>query len=367
MYTKKFGHISAILLFCVSLLTTRCTETPVEPPIEVPTQSEVLPVDINVEGFDFLEQMQGHWVGMNRVIATDYDWFTFDYRAISPSHIHGIYEGGTVGNLFTSFFVTNFKDTRTIMARNGGILNGIYRTSYFVLDSVNISNDESFYRLVDAHGGQAIMSMELRFVQDSLFFNSYTSRIGVAVPPTRHMTFKAKKRDLELSQAAANAVGFPQNVVERDFAAGFDLNDLWIDEGQSAPLSATVFEYEKDPFTIDEHPYLSYLEVTATRNPQIQDSHLLFWLSKTSLTDSNGYLTYDYDAYDTVLMFPTIINEDTFTFSYLHPGTYYLNVVADQDQDGAPSVGDITAPSQLITITPESLQNIVVDNINIQN
>ena len=49
---------------------------------------------------------------------------------------YGIFEGGTIGNLFTSFFVADFKGRRMLMARNDDILNGIYRTSYFVLDQV---------------------------------------------------------------------------------------------------------------------------------------------------------------------------------------------------------------------------------------
>ena len=133
---------------------------------QVPTNptAEVNPVDITNDGFDFMEKMQGHWVGTNKVIADEYDWFGWDYRAISPSHIHGIHEGGTLGNLFTSFFVTNYKGQRTIMARNGGLLNGIYRTSYFVMDKVENRNSEGkYYRLVDAVGGDAIMYMELRF------------------------------------------------------------------------------------------------------------------------------------------------------------------------------------------------------------
>ena len=41
------------------------------------TPSPVIPIDVNEEGFDLLENMQGHWVGTNRVIADDFDWFAF--------------------------------------------------------------------------------------------------------------------------------------------------------------------------------------------------------------------------------------------------------------------------------------------------
>jgi len=96
----------------------------------------ITPVDINKQGFELLEKTQGHWVGTMNLMGQKFDWMAFDFRAIAPSHVHGIFEGGTIGNLFTSFFVTEFNGKRTIMARNGGLLNGIYRTSYFVLDHV---------------------------------------------------------------------------------------------------------------------------------------------------------------------------------------------------------------------------------------
>ncbi|MEM1443883.1 MAG: hypothetical protein AAGF67_16165, partial [Verrucomicrobiota bacterium] len=113
--------------------------------------------DVTSEGTEFLERMQGHWVGDMNLMGTKMDWMAFDYRAISPSHVHGIFEGGTIGNLMTSFFLADFKGTQTIMAKNGGILNGIYRFSYFVLEDVRKRGRKTTYRFVDAYGGSDIM------------------------------------------------------------------------------------------------------------------------------------------------------------------------------------------------------------------
>lgn len=44
-----------------------------EKPIDTPQPVEVIPVDINVKGFDLLENMQGQWVGSNKIIADTYD------------------------------------------------------------------------------------------------------------------------------------------------------------------------------------------------------------------------------------------------------------------------------------------------------
>ena len=344
--------------------------------------TEVNPINIYEDGFDFLDKMQGHWTGRNLVIADDYPWFAFDYRAISPSHIHGIHENGTHGNLLTSFFVTDFKDTRTIMARNGGLLNGIYRSSYFVMDSLsNISSNEKYFRFVDAKGGKGVMFFELRFKNDSLYFNAYTSRLGINPIPTRHMTFKAKKRDLELSQNAAIATGFPQHISAWDFSEGFQEGNLYIAPGNENARSATFLSQgdanatvydlapiSGDPFTITDHPHLGSLTVNITRNSQITNDVLLAYLSKKPLTDNNGLFTIDPDAYESILHFPVLSNgENQFFYSYLHPGNYYLTIVADKNGDITPSQGDITSISKTISIGVEENKSETVTDINVQN
>ncbi len=370
------NFIKLLYTFCFLLALTSCEENIEESAINIvntdpdPTpigSVTINPVDINEKGFDLLEKMQGHWIGMNRVINIDYPWFSFDYRAISPSHIHGIYEGGTQGNLLTSFFVSEFKGKRTIMARNGGDLNGIYRASYFVLDSVNQSTNGDYYRLVDAVGGIGTMSMELRFKNDSLYFNAYTSKLGAAIPPSRHMTFKAKKFNLDLSNTAATTVNFPQNIIEKDFSNGFVQENLWVNTGDTQPRSATFLEFDKDPFTILEHPYLGYLNVKVIRNPAITNKVLFVYLSKESLTDANGFLQAD-ALQNSLLKFPEIIKtQNEFLFTYLHPGTYYVTIIADVNENGFIDTGDITHVSQTVTITPEQQQEITIDNITIQN
>ncbi|HAS46608.1 MAG TPA: hypothetical protein DCS93_39360 [Microscillaceae bacterium] len=342
----------------------------------------VNPWNINTDGFDLLEKMQGHWVGTNRVIATDYDWFSFDYRPISASHVHGIFEGGTSGNLLTSFFVTDFKNTRTIMARNGGVLNGIYRTSYFVLDSVGSSPTRGkFYRLVDAIGGRGVMSMELRFKGDSLYFNAYTSRLGLSVPPARHMTFKATKQNLDLAQTAATAVGFPQNVPAWDFSNGFVSENLYVNQGKTEAESAsflfedansdvfTMAPLSGDPFTISNHPRLANLQVNISRSVQTQGKSLFVYLSKLPLTDTNGLFQFQTnDAFNSVLKFPVIVeNQNDFLFTYLHPGEYYLTVIADANNDQTISQGDITSISKRITVLPETTQQVTVNDLIYQN
>ncbi len=342
----------------------------------------ITPVDINRKGFEFLQKMQGHWIGSLNLMGTEYEWMAFDYRAIAPSHVHGIYEAGTLGNLFTSFFVANYKGTETLMARNGGMLNGIYRTSYFVLDYLQHQDGGSYYRFVDAYGGDKVMWMELTFYEDTLEFNTYTSRFGM-LKPKKHFSFKAERNHPHLAEQAAERVGFPRKVVERNFSKGMPAPD-WGEEYKSIASASYMWEEEgksvvelgksaKDPYRIDQIPYLSKLKVSIQHSPATKGKNLLLLLSDKALTKKSGKFITEYgylreDLLNTLLAFPEIEgDQNAFTFSYLHPGNYYLTVVADMDGDGMPSAGDITHPRKHITVRPESTTTVKSGRLSVRN
>ena len=106
----------------------------------------------DIKGFSLLSDISGHWVGSNETAFGVFDWFAFDYRPISASHVHSIYEGATNQNIITSFFVADFEGKQQVMARNGGWLGNQYRATYFVLDRADVTSSSSYYRLVDAVG-----------------------------------------------------------------------------------------------------------------------------------------------------------------------------------------------------------------------
>lgn len=355
---------------------------------DVQTKDEFLPktveaINLDQEGFEFFDLMQGHWIGSMNIMGQKMNWFAFDYRPISASHIHGIYESGTMGNLFTSFFIADFHGKKTIMARNGGILNGIYRTSYFVLDKVEITANRKYFRFVDAYGGKEIMWMELEFTASKLDFKSYTSRFGSMGQPRLHMSFQAKKRNTELSNKAAQSFAYPKNEAEVYFSKGFPRPDwgskypqvtsssyTYTDEGQSLE---TLAELAGDPYTINDIPHLSRLKVEIKQHAKIKDHKLMVYLSKEPLTNENGKIITENgymkaDLLDAILAFPELVaGSDEFTFTYLHPGDYYLTIVADLNGDYYPSKGDIMSASKLINVKPKSTQTIKIEDIVNEN
>ena len=349
---------------------------------------KIVLVDVTKKGFDFFENMQGHWVGSMNLMGQQFDWMAFDFRAIAPSHVHGIFEGGTIGNLFTSFFITNFNGKRTIMARNGGILNGIYRTSYFVLDQVaerknKSGKKEKYFRLVDAYGGKDIMWMEITFVDDTIVFNAYTSRFGLTSPARAHMKFTGKRMHPELAKNAAKAVGYPKNVIDKDFAKGLpkpnwgsknmvitSASYMWEEKGKSL---VELGKIAKDPYRIDQMPYLSKLKVSIERNELIKNKKLHLYLSNRPLTNKAGkFITQSgyirSDLLDGLLLFPEIDGKSSeFTFTYLHPGEYYLTVIADMDADGFPTPGDVTHALQKVVVKPKSTESVKIRGMNVKN
>ncbi len=345
--------------------------------------STMRPIEIDEDVLIFFDLMQGHWVGNIQIMGQKYNWFAFDYRPISSSHIHGIFEGGTMGNLFTSFFIAKFEGKTTIMARNGGILNGIYRTSYFVLDQVELSEHSKYFRLVDAYGGKEIMWMELEFVKDELKFNSYTSRFGLNGKPTLHMKFAATRKHAEVSGRAASILNYPSREIAVDFSKGLPYPNwgeeyavvtsasyIYSDRGEDLQ---TLADLSGDPYSIKDIPYLSKLRVQLESNEKIKNAKLLLYLSLEPLTDDQGKIIMEYGhvnqkLFDGILSFPELTsNETQFTFTYLHPGNYYLTIVADVNGDGFVSEGDLSSKSRFVRVDPESIQSIKVENILIQN
>lgn len=342
----------------------------------------IRPVDITKQGFEFLERMQGHWIGSMNLMGQEFEWMAFDFRPIGPSHVHGMFEGGTIGNLFTSFFVTRFKGTRTIMVRNGGLLNGIYRTSYFVLHEVSTSGGETRYQFVDAYGGKQIMWIEVVFRGDTIRFRSYTSRMGLLRPPTRHMSFEGSRNHMHLARAAAKAVGFPKNVIDRDFSKGLPKPDwgpkhtvtsasyMWEEKGKDLLALAKL---AKDPYRIDHMPHVGRLMLNVKRGREITGKKLVVLLSDQALVDAKGKYIGEHgyvreDRLNTILLFPEISGgEDRFELTYLHPGKYYLTVVADMDGDGFPGPGDITHPQRQITVKPRSKGAVIIDDLTVRN
>ena len=128
-----------------------------------------------------------------------------------------------------------------------------------------------------------------------------------------------------------------------------------------------------DPYRIEAMPHLSTLRVAVERGEAVQGKKLLVFLSIEALTDAKGRFITEWgyvreDLLNGLLLFPEVSgHQNEFTFTYLHPGDYYLTVIADLDGDGFPSPGDITHPARRIRVQPRSAETVVIDDLAVKN
>lgn len=323
--------ILSLLSICC-LLSCETTETP---------EAE------GILGFDLLNNINGHWVGSNQTSFGFYDWFAFDFRPISSSHSHSIYEGGTNQNIISSVFVADVNGEQRIMARNGGWLGTQYRATYFVLDIADTNS--KYYRLVDAVGGEDRAYIEFRFKQDSILFDAYKDNSGSLDKPTLHMSFKGANRNEEYAAASTELFGFPSTVSEVDLNNAFD--DL-ID-----PDSALFLEEADDPFPKSDHGHISDLSIDIIRDTESDNQALSLFISKSELVSSNGNVNLQNVDNSVVRTISIQDEESNYTASYLHPDEYYLTVFLDNDSNGFPSPGDRSSISVIKKVNPETIES----------
>lgn len=299
----------------------------------------------DIKGYQLLTDLTGHWVGENETAFGNYNWFAFDFRPISASHVHSIYEGSTNENIITSVFIADFEGKQQIMARNGGWLGNQYRATYFVLDIATDDGTSKYYRLVDAVGRENRAYMEFRFENDTLYFDAYKDNSGSLDVPIHHMGFKGVNMNPSFAQMAVEHFDFPQPISEVDLNGQFtNLID---------PDSALFLEENNDPFPKSRHGYISDLTIHFDKHHSITDDRLLLYISTESLIDANGQVNFDYLNTKVIRTIDIQTNEVSYTATYLHPGRYFVTAFTDKDANFYPSQGDVSNVSTLVEVTPE--------------
>jgi len=338
---------SLLYLLLVTVIGSNCN---VKKDLTTPTTDDL-------KGYQLLTDLKGHWVGSNETAFGFFDWFAFDFRPISASHLHSIYEGGTNQNIITSIFIADFEGKQQIMARNGGWLGNQYRATYFVLDTATDNGGSKYYRLVDAVGREKRAYMELRFEKDTLYFDAYKDDSGSLDDPIHHMGFKGTNYNPSFSKAATDLFDFPQPVSEVSFGDRF--TNLVDDD------SALFLEEKEDPFPKSQHGHLSDLKIHFFRDNSIQKSRLLLYLSTESIVDERGQLDVDNLNTKVIRTIEVQSSEDFYTTTYLHPDRYYVTAFTDKDGNLYPSQGDVSTISTMIEVLPNQLveMDISVDVI----
>ena len=311
------------------------------------------PSDVSILGFELLNDLNGHWVGSNETPFGNFDWFAFDFRPISASHSHSIYEGATNQNIITSIFLAEIDNRLQIMARNGGWLGNQYRATYFILDKAELNQDERYYRLVDAVGGANRSYIEFRFIADSIYIDAYKDNSGSLDQPIHHMGFSGANRNPSYAMAALNRFEYPQEVTE------VNLNDAFLN--LIDPDSALFLEEESDPFPKSDHGHVSDLTIDIVRNTETQDDPLLLFISKEEIVSASGVVNFDNLDNSVIRTISIRANENSYLTTYLHPDEYYITIFSDRDNDEIPSANDYSSFSELKAVNEELLESTQIE------
>lgn len=345
-----------IFLFAATLLfLSSCKDK------EEPEPLEPDPVDeTSVVGFGILGKLPGIWNGpvYSPTPLGSYPEWIVDFRPISSAQISAKNELDSSNDIFMSFFVVRYNNELRVAFRNGGGFAGSQRNSYMIIDSVSEVSTHSFYRFSDPVSGGNRVYTEVTFKDDSLIMHTYTNQYNTLSEPVTHMIWRADKRENTAAQAAVSQFGFPQKTMVRDFSSTF--------EGLS---EAIFYNAAQDPYPGDQQPYLGSSTVNVQiSNPGTIDPSKKVLIILTTKPLFNG-LTFNAANLNSRsrYVFVGAGSAASFNFTNMHPGTYYVNAVYDQNGDYSFSSGDYmnSAFDVPLTLSPEGTASAAV-NINFQ-
>lgn len=268
-------------------------------------------------GFGVLTRVKGIWNGpvTSTTPLGGYPEWIVDFRPISAHQVSAKNELDTQNDIHMSFFIAKHNGSFRVCFRNGGSFTGQTRVSYFLADSVSETASVSYYRFVEVIKGRTRAYTEVIFKQDSLILKSYTNKYNTQATSSPHMVWRAKLQDATSSQPAVAAHDFPKKELTKDFTTTFD------------GLAEAIYYSTSggDPYPEDAQPYLGQATINYsfaggfTPDP----SKKVFLIITTQPLIAGFAINQANMKYRSryVILGAT---DNSYTFNYMHPGTYYL-------------------------------------------
>lgn len=287
----------------------------------------------NTFGFGLLGKIKGIWNGpvTSSTPLGGYPEWIVDFRPVSENQISAKNELDSLNDIHMSFFIAKYNNEYRVCFRNGGSFAGQTRVSYFLADSVSENSSQSFYRFKEIIIGKQRAFTDVIFRNDSLLIKSYTNQYNTLSTAVLHMSWQAKLQDTTSCAAAVAAFDFPKKTLTRDFSSTFT--------GQTEAIYYSTTG--GDPYSENQQPYLGRTTVNYTYagsyTPNAAKKTFLLittqpLISGMSVNTANMKYRSRY-----VILSGT---DQSYTFTYMHPGTYYLYALYDDDANGTFSSGD---------------------------
>ena len=324
--TKYISAIVCVLLVCLSPACRHSADssnTTIPPAITNTT---------DVKGYHLLSKVCGIWDGP--VTSTtglgSYPEWIVDFRPISSAQVSAKNELDTLNDIFMSFFIVYHQGEYKLAFRNGGSFAGMKRVSYMVTDSVSENSSLYYYRFIDFVQGDKRAIAEVIFKNDSMILRSFTNKNNTLPAPVIHMEWRARLQDSTSCSAARVALNFPQKAMVKDFSSTF-----------SQVTESIYYSLASDPYPESAQPYLGQASLSYTALSSFTlDTHRNVFLFVTTQPLISGF---SFNAANMKYRSRYVIlsaGHPSFTFNYMHPGSYYLYSFYDADGNGALSSGD---------------------------
>jgi hypothetical protein len=286
----------------------------------------------NTYGFGVLKKVKGIWNGpvTSTTPLGGYPEWIVDFRPISENQISAKNELDTLNDIHMSFFIALYNNEYRVAFRNGGSFAGNKRVSYFLTDSVSKNSTTSFYRFSEIIKGKKRAYTEVILRADSLYIKSYTNKYNTQTTSTPHMVWSAKLQDSTSCQAAVNNFAFPKKTQTKDWSTTF-----------SGQAEAVYFSLSTDPYPENAQPYLGQTTAAYSYasgfNPTAGKKVLLVVTTQPLFSGAMfNAANLKYRSRYVILD----ASDLSFTFNYMHPGTYYYYAMYDNDGNGIANSGD---------------------------
>lgn len=335
------------VLLCSCLLTVfSCKKDKTKDPVATDENDPLAKIE-NTYGFGVLDKVKGIWNGpvtSNTPLGGYPEWIV-DFRPIAENQVSAKNELDTLNDIHMSFFVAKYKGQYRVAFRNGGSFGGQTRVSYFLADSVHETATESFYRFTEIVKGKSRAFTDVIFRSDSLIINSYTNHYNTLAAAEPHMSWKAKLQDATSCEAAVNHFAFPKKTLAKDFTNAF-----------SGVMEAIYYSISGgDPYPENMQPYLGKANVTYsfagtyTPNPA---NKVFLMITTQPLISGFSFNTANLKYRSRYVILAA--GDLSYTFNYMHPGTYYVYALYDNDGNNTFSSGDWASSANSTFTLPES-------------
>lgn len=345
-----------ILVALIAICGLGCEQKAATPPTTTTTTANIN----NTIGYGILNRLKGIWNGpvTSTTPLGGYPQWIVDFRPISNNQVSAKNELDTVNNIFMSFFIVKYGNQYEVAFRNGGEFSGSERVSYFLVDSVSETSNNAFYRFAEINIGLKRAYTDIIFRSDSLYIYTYTNKNNTEPTPTPHMTWSAKLQDTTSCMPAVAKFNFPQKAMTKDFTSTF----IGLLQSIYFSVSGTP---AGDPYPDTTQPYLGKTTASFTFAPSYSPNPAknVFLMITTQPLISGFSLNTANLIYRSRYVILSA-GDNSYTFTLMHPGTYYYYALYDSLGTGTFSPGDWVSTSNTTFTLPAMGTATVTTQIN---